>query len=180
MLFDYFSKTTRSKDSEEFPTLLIEPWRVTELLEKESVIQRYRLFRTISLSRITLTILALILFNLNDTLFFSIATIIGFYLLLISAFFLYIRTHIANVPLYSFFIGLFDIGLLGYLFFNSQSKIELSFLFFSILLSAMVLPLSRLIIIIIVAYFVITLGWDRFPFESLNTLFSSPHLLIGK
>lgn len=175
MLFDYFSKTAspKAKDSEEFPTLLIEPWRVTELLEKESVLQRYRLFRTISLSRITLTILALVLFNLNDTLVFSMATIITCYLLLVSAFFLYIRTNIENVQLYSFFIGLFDVGLLGYLFVNSQSKVELSFLFFSLLLSAMVLPLSRLIMIIFVAYLVITLGWDRFPFDSLKTLFSS-------
>lgn len=172
VLFSQLS-SKQQKDVEAFSTPLLEPGRTADLIEKESVLQRYRLFRTISISRIALTILALVLFSLNGTLILSAATIIICYLVLVFAVYLYIRKHIENVQKYSFFIGLFDIILLGYLFISSQSKIELSFLFFSLLLSAMVLPLSRLIIIIILSYFVITLGWASLPFESINSLLSS-------
>lgn len=172
------SASTSQEDTLQFPPLLTEPWRVQELVENESIIQRYGLFVSITWLRILLGLSGLLVFVFAETNLVSLFVMIC-YLVLQSALLLRSRTQRdAVLPRYGFFCGLSDVMVLGYLVTLFEHNFELGFLFFSIVLSAMILPFLHLLIILILASLVVLLGWSKLHTDSLIHLLTSDNWSI--
>lgn len=173
MLFGMKAKTDPDADQhEDFPILMMEPWRAAELLASETKKQRYRLFRAVCLARLIFVVLGIIMFALDDNLGFENIVLVGCYSALVILLYFHAVLYQNDVDNHSFFIGLFDVFLVGYLFIISTDKLELSFIFFSILLSAALLPMSRVIIIVGSAYILITFGWLDAATDLFHSIFS--------
>lgn len=154
----------RSKDDplvegmEQFPTLLMEPWRVNELIEEEAVIQRRRLFRAIAWTRMGVALLALIVFFFYGHLDSVVTVVLLCYIIFIFALMLRGSQHPDGINRYSFLMAIFDLSLLSYFIVINDSKAEIGFLFLSVLLSAMLMPFGRLLIIVTLAALSIAIG----------------------
>ncbi len=155
-----------------FPTLMVEPWRVEELVEKEITIQRYRLFRAVAWTHIGLTLILglFVLFKSRDTT--TLIITICYFMLLIALMALTANNR-KHTLRYSFLMALLDIFVLGYMTLFSNSSISLALLFFSILLSAMLLNLPRLLITVALAAGVVILSWSDFSGVALQQFYAN-------
>ncbi|MGY0400301.1 MAG: histidine kinase dimerization/phospho-acceptor domain-containing protein, partial [Ostreibacterium sp.] len=169
-----------SEDIEKFPILLLQPWRTQQLVDKEFAIHRYHLFQTITLTRIIFSIIVLIiLFIFNYQ--YSSKLIIACYSILIIGFLLISKSSHDKINYYSFVNAFLDILILGYIATSSENRIEIGFIFFSIIFSSILLQLFPLMIVVILAAIVVTLGWSNISLENIKSFFISteptPHTL---
>lgn len=155
-----------------FPTLITEPWRIQALLEEEAVIQRYRLCFTLTVVRLLVTAVTLGVFVFSGSRDWVMISLMVFYALLVSGLQIRLAEHKDRIYAYSLLIILLDISLLGYLAFESSTRISLSFLFLSILLGAMLLPLWRLLLAVLLAEIVLCIGWLGLSGETILSFFS--------
>lgn len=155
-----------------FPTLLTEPWRVQELIEEESSYQRFRLFRAITWTRLSVALVLLLIFATNR--YDSLSTIVAAaYMLLTLATLIMSGKARDHINYFSLFSALLDVLALGYVVTVSDTRTELSFIFFSILLSSMLLPLFQLILVVILSSLVIIIGWTKVNFTDISELIST-------
>jgi|GEM_PF-6422971 len=163
-----------SKENELFPTLLIEPWQVDELIAKESIKQRYRLFRLITWIRlciITTTSAYLAIAKIDILLII----IMVFYALLVFALQKTARQQPDKIYGYSFSIGLLDIVVLTYVMMVVKSLgIQMGILFLSVILSAMLLPLIRTIIIMLLSIITAIISWLGISLAFMGRLLQNP------
>lgn len=142
-----------------FPTLVTEPWRIQTLLEDEAILQRYRLCLTLTMVRLLVVVLALAVFVLTGHHDWILISLMISYMVLVLGLQLRLAQFKEQIYRYTLLIGLLDIALLGYLTFISSTRVSLSFLFVSVTLSAMVLPLGRLLLVTLLSEVVLCLGW---------------------
>lgn len=140
-------------------TLLQSPEQIAALIEDETNHQRFRLFQATTWARLSVATLTLIVFLIYEQSDIVPIIILGFYILLAIGLLLATQDTKEYSKRYALFIGVFDVLLLSYLIISSYDPFEVSILFFSILLSAMLLPLRQLLIILSLGIFVITLSW---------------------
>ncbi len=156
-----------------FPTLVTEPWRIQALLEEESILQRYRLCFAINLVRVLVTAITLVIFLAIEQYDSVLIVIMVSYLLLVIGLQLSLSRHREQIYRYSVAIALLDVALLGYFTYVSSTQLALSFLFLSVVLSAMLLPLGRLLLVLLFAEIVIFLGWLGLSGTMISSLFTT-------
>lgn len=154
-----FKNKQAATEEEKFPLLMLEPWRAEEMLEEETVVQQHRLFKAISWLRITIALFTGIAISIYSKTDYILLAILAFYILLIWGLTLRSNTHKLSTRNYAFFIGIFDVIIIGYLRIIMPSSFELVFLFFSIMLSSMILPFFRLLFLLGLAILVLILDW---------------------
>lgn len=142
-----------------FPLLVIEPWRAEEMLEEETVIQQHRLFKAISWLRVIIAIFTGVLITLSDKIDYTLLLILTCYIVLIWGLTIRSQQYKLATHNYAFFIGIFDIIIISYLIIFLPSVIELVFLFFSIMLSSMILSFFRVLFILFLGILVLLLNW---------------------
>lgn len=142
-----------------FPLLVIEPWRAEEMLEEETVIQQHRLFKAISWLRVIIAIFTGTLITLSDKIDYTLLLILTCYIVLIWGLTIRSQQYKLATHNYAFFIGIFDIIIISYLIIFLPSVIELVFLFFSIMLSSMILSFFRVLFILFLGILVLLLNW---------------------
>lgn len=155
-----------------FPTLVTEPWRVQALLEEEALLQRCRLCFTLSMVRIVVAAIALgtlVFYGNHDVVVISL---MACYMALVLGLQIRLADFKDRIYFYSLLIGLLDIALLGYLTFVSSTQISMSFLYLSIVLSAMLLPLWSLLFTVFLAEIVLCIGWLGLSGETILSFFS--------
>lgn len=154
-----FKGRSAPSEEEKFPLLMLEPWRVEEMLEEETVVQQHRLFRAINWLRVLIALITIISVSFNRPLDYTLLSVLVWYILLIWGLTLRSDTHKFSTRNYAFFIGIFDVLIIGYLSIFMPSSFEMVFLFFSIMLSSMILPFFRLLFLIGLAILVLLLDW---------------------
>ncbi len=147
------------KETINFPQLLVEPWRAQELVDKESVIQMYRLFKVISLTRIFIGFLATILISISGNLSIPNGVTLACYVFLVISFLSLSKRKSQSIKIYSFLIAVLDICVIGYFLILSPTNEQVTLLFFSVLLSCMVLGFGSIIIIFLLSTFLLLFDW---------------------
>lgn len=155
-----------------FPTLITEPWRVQILLEEEAIIQRYRLCFMLTMVRFFVTGVTLGAFVIAKHYDWVIISVMICYLFLVMGLQIRLADHKERIYSYCLLIGILDIILLGYLSFTYSTRLAISFLFLSIILSAMMLPLWRLLVVVLFAEIALCIGWLGFDSATIKSFFS--------
>lgn len=160
-------------DATPFPMLFSEPWRIEELIAEESTKQRLHMFNLMIILRMVLVVIAAIIFYFLDEIDATLLVCIAFYFLLVGS--LALHTKIKKLPeriyLYGFYIGVLDLLLLCYLALISNNRVELSFIFLSTVLSGLLLPLGRLLLLVALAWVAIVISWLQISDDWLISLF---------
>ncbi|PIE45743.1 MAG: hypothetical protein CSA44_01990 [Gammaproteobacteria bacterium] len=151
----------------QFPILLTEPWRAQELLEKEDCRRRYRIFQLITTVRLVFTLFFLLLVissNRHET--YSLWGALT-YLVIVSIILVYAKRDKKNIHA-MFVIGLLDILLIIYVHIVSDGIGNIYLVYFSVILSAVLLPLRYLIALI--ALVILAVGFDYMRYLNIDIL----------
>lgn len=142
--------------------LSAEPWRIEAFIEEEAVIQRHRLCTMLLWLRILIATFSLLYFLITrpyDHAHWTVITLMLCYIALVYGLMRLVDNNRGKIYLYNFFIAVFEVLLLGYLSTLSRNDVPLSFLFFSVALSALLLPLWRLLLVVLVAAMIFFIQW---------------------
>lgn len=162
-----------------FPTLLVQPWRLQELISKERIYHRFRLYRSITWVRFTLAFVLAITFLLLDNQKILLTITAGYSLLALFLLWVSKAAH-ESTSSYALFYALLDILILGYVIITLDTQIKLGFVFFSIILSAILLPLFQLILIVALSSVFITISWTHIEFKHIGEFLSQDEPLFSK
>ncbi|MBS9777427.1 MAG: hypothetical protein KGV50_01560 [Gammaproteobacteria bacterium] len=165
MIDDY--KDNQDVILNKFPTLLTEPWRVQEFIAEETSFQRFKLFRIITWTRFIVSFGTFLILLGSESSFLSIF-IAALYPTLMVLLLIESKKENNDICHYSIFSALLDSLALSYIILISDTRTELSFIFFSILMSSMILPFFRLILIILLSSLIIVVGWTKENFMELS------------
>lgn len=161
-----------AKEIENFPILMMEPWRVEELVAEETAIQRYRLFRAVAWTHIGTTLM-MGLYTLIKGYDITAIIISACYFLLLIVLMMLTSNNRQHTLRYSTLMALLDIFILGYATIIFNNILSLALLFFSMLLSAMLLTLPRLLVVIMLAAVVVVLSWSSLSEDTLYYLYNN-------
>ncbi len=145
-----------------FPLLASEAWQINELIEEEAIVQRHRLSVILSLLRLTFVILGLIalVYYLRHTpQFFIFAAALGSYAVLVITLMLQSKSYRDKIYQHNFIVTLVEISLLFFLSFVVDKQFVFSFIFLSVILSAMCLPISRIVVVLAYAVMILGICW---------------------
>ncbi len=141
----------------QFPMFFAEPSRVNKFIEEETKLQRHQLGMTLSRSRIFVSLLALTIYCLTTFNHYQsvLVLLVIFYVLFVYGLMKLSDVHRDKAYLYNLLIATSEIALIGYLISVSGDKVPMSFLFFSVVLSAILLPLGHTLLTALLAISVI-------------------------
>lgn len=168
-------ETISDKGLEQFPTLVAEHWLVEDFIEEESKVQRHRLSVSLAWTRILVAVVALLYFFIAKPAVLEnkiVMVMLSCYVILV-----YVLKRLTNerrdrIYRYNFIISTLEIFLLAYLIFLAKDQVPLSFFFLSITLSAMLLPLWRLLLLVAIVALIICFQWLGITFEVVKVLLS--------
>ncbi|PID63716.1 MAG: hypothetical protein CR974_01095 [Gammaproteobacteria bacterium] len=156
--------------------MFTEPKRVTALFQEELITQRHRLYTALAWVRILVASVALvysIAFKSHGSNYWLVITIQASYILLVYGLILLSDSNRERIVWYNFLIAICEISLLGYLDYLSNDNLPLSFLFFSVVLCALLLPFSLTMLVFGMATLCIIANW-----LNLTAIFSEQHLSV--
>lgn len=157
----------------QFPLLVMEPWRVEELIQEETATQKFRLFRSINLLRLLFAIIAGGVLFSTSQLTLVTGVVMSLYAVLVILLIVLAERQKEQINRFGFFIGMFDVLMISLVLVTTQSPVEFGILFVSMLLSAMILPLTSAMIVALLACLSLFVGRLLSMVQKLNLSFTA-------
>ncbi len=178
-MLERFDDTLLDSHLSTFPMLNAEPWRVDAFIREESIIQRHRLYVWIAWARIVISAVTLGYFVTLKSHPMSpslVVVIMSCYMVLVYNLMLFSDVHREKIFLYNFAIAVFEVCIIGYLHYLFHDTLPLSFLFVSVSLSALLLPIGLTIVLLLLAGGFILSNWLNLTPDIVRQLFDNPDI----
>ncbi len=151
---------------------LTEPWKLQRSIDIETSHQQYKLFCTVTWVRLIVSLALLILFLITNASNLTVALPI----ISIAIAILALKNNqdsIGNNSQYPLFYALFDILTFAYITVYSSNSYETGFIFFTLSLSAMILPFGQLLLVTCLGIVLLFIGWLDIKFSKFQPFVSS-------